>query len=265
MRQLETLLGAQLINRTTRRVALTEIGRVYYQRCIDILEQVDDATRTVLHHQTHLTGRLRINAPMVFGTMELSQWLPEFMQSYPDLEIDLVCNDRFVDLISEEFDVGLRITHALPDSTLIAKRLTTSEMILVASPAYLQRCGVPQQPQDLVRHNYLSYSLALQSTELVFTGPDNTSHCISIRGNLQANTGIVICDAVRSGIGITASASFVVHEDIVRGDLVQILPAYRLTPRELFVLYPQNRHLSPKVRTFVNFVTDYYATPRWQC
>ncbi|MFC7422145.1 LysR family transcriptional regulator [Iodobacter arcticus] len=263
IRQLEALLGTQLLNRTTRRIALTEVGRIYYEHCVQILDQMEDAMLAVNQHQTHPAGLLRINAPMVFGTLELGRWLPRFMQMYPDLKVDLVCNDRFVDLITEEFDVGLRITRSLPDSTLIAKKLTVSEMVLVASPDYLSKHGVPQVPADLVYHNYLAYSLALQTTELSFEDAHGNIHTVNVSGNLQANTGIVVCDAAREGMGITASASFVVCQDLQHGRLVKVLPEYRLQARDLYVLYPQNRHISPKVRAFVDFITEYYAQVRW--
>ncbi|OWY28061.1 LysR family transcriptional regulator [Herbaspirillum robiniae] len=265
VRWLEETLGAQLLNRTTRRFALTEVGLAYYRRCVQILDQVEDATLMVQHHQNHPSGLLRINAPMVFGTMEVGKWLPDFMRRYPELRIDLVCNDRFVDLIAEEFDVGLRITRTLPDSTLMARRLSVSDMVLVAAPSYLERHGTPSVPADLVRHNYLAYSLALQTTELSFTDPAGALLSVAVRGNLQANTGIVVCDAVRAGMGITASASFVVHEDLRRGDLVKLLPGYQLQSRDLYALYPQNRHMSPKVRAFIDFVSEYYAQFRWHC
>lgn len=263
VRQLEQELGAQLLNRTTRRFALTEVGQAYYQRCVQILDQIEDATQMVQHHQRHPSGLLRINAPMAFGSMEAGKWLPDFMCSYPDLKVDFVCNDRFVDLIAEEFDVGLRITRTLPDSTLVAKRLCASDMVLVAAPEYVKRHGIPRTPADLANHNYMAYSLALQTTELSFTGPDGALSNVAVSGNLQSNTGMVVCDAVRAGMGITASATFVVCEDLRRGDLVQLLPDYRLHTRELYALYPQNRHMSPKVRAFVDFVGDYYARNRW--
>jgi DNA-binding transcriptional LysR family regulator len=264
VRQLEEFLGAQLLNRTTRRFALTEVGLAYYRRCVQILDQVEDAARMVHHHQSHPAGLLRVNAPMVFGTLEVGKWLPDFMRQYPDLKVDLVCNDRFVDLIAEEFDVGLRITRTLPDSTLVARKLSVSEMMLVAAPAYLKQHGTPRTPADLMRHNYLAYSLALQTTELSFSAPDGATISVDVGGNLQANTGMVVCDAVRAGMGITASASFVICDDLRRGTLVPLLPGYRLQPRVLYALYPQNRHMSPKVRAFIDFVSDYYSRPRWE-
>ena len=265
IRQLEEALGTQLLNRTTRRLALTQAGQLYYQRSVEILEQLEDAALAVSQHQTHAAGTLRINAPMAFGTLELSRWLPRFMAAYPDIRVDLVCDDRFVDLIEGGFDVGLRVTRTLPDSTLVARRLATCEMALIASPAYVQRFGAPQTPGDLVRHNYLAYSLALRSTDLVFQGPEQELHTVTVRGNLQANTGIIVTEAVLAGQGITASATFVIHESLRRGELVRLLPEYRLESRELYALYPQNRHVSPKVRAFIDFAAEYYAVPRWAC
>lgn len=263
VRSLEQVLGAQLLNRTTRRFALTEVGQAYYLRCVQILEHIEDAAQMVQHHQRHPSGRLRINAPMAFGNMEAGKWLPHFMRRYPDIKVDFVCNDRFVDLIADEFDVGLRITHALPDSTLVARRLCASDMVLVAAPEYVRRHGAPRTPAELLEHHYIAYSLALETTELSFIGPDGVTCEVSVKGRLQANTGMVVCDAVRAGLGITASATFVVCDDLRRGDLVPLLPGYRLRARELYALYPQNRHMSPKVRAFVDFVGDYYAQARW--
>lgn len=263
IKQLEESFGTPLLNRTTRRLALTQAGEVYYQRAVEILEQVEDTVLTVSQHQSRAAGILRINAPMAFGTLEMARWLPDFMRSHPDIRVDLVCDDRFVDLIEGGFDVGLRVTRSLPDSTLIAKRLATCGMALVASPAYVKRHGEPHTPADLVRHNYLAYSLALRSTDLLFVGPEGERHPVTVRGNLRANTGIIVSAAVLAGQGITASATFVVQEQLDRGELVRLLPGYALEPRELYALYPKNRHVSPKVRAFVDFVSEYYATPRW--
>ena len=264
IRQLEIQLGAQLLNRTTRRFALTEAGQEYYERCKQILDQLDDAAESISLHQARPSGILRINAPQAFGTLELASWLPTFIMANPQLRVDLVCNDRFVDLIEEGFDVALRLAHGLADSTLIARQLAVSDLLLVASPDYLQRNGIPQQPLDLAAHNCLIYSLALKPNVLTFTATDGTSHPVGVRGNLQANTGIALRSAALAGLGIAATASFIVYEDLRRGALVRVLPAFTLKPRELYVLYPQNRHLSPKVRAFVEFASEWYRTPRWE-
>jgi DNA-binding transcriptional LysR family regulator len=264
VRQLELELGAQLLNRTTRRFALTEAGQEYYERSRHIIDQLDDAAQAVSAHQARPSGVLRINAPMAFGTLELTQWLPQFILANPQLKVDLVCNDRLVDIIEEGFDVALRLTRALPDSTLVAKRLASCGILLAAAPDYLKRHGVPQQPADLAQHNCLTYTLAQKPNEFLFQAADGSEHAVSVRGNLQANTGIALRSAALAGLGIAATSSFIVHDDLRRGDLLHVLPEFTLKPRDLFAIYPQNRHLSPKVRAFVDFAADWYRSPRWE-
>ncbi|SFM54941.1 LysR family transcriptional regulator [Rugamonas rubra] len=263
VRQLEQQLGAQLLNRTTRRLVLTGAGKDYYEASRQILDAIDDADRAVGQHQARPTGSLRINAPMAFGTLELANWLPQFIARYPELNIDLVCNDRIVDLIEEGFDVALRLTRDLPDSTLVAKRLASSQVMLVASPAYLREHGAPAVPSDLLRHNCLTYTLAERPNEWSFTSADGARETVAVKGNLRANTGIALRTAALAGTGIATTASFIVHEDVRRGELVRVLCDYTIRPRELYVLYPQNRHLSPKVRAFVDFASALYQQRDW--
>jgi DNA-binding transcriptional LysR family regulator len=262
--QLESKLGAQLLNRTTRRFALTEAGKQYYEACKQILDALDEADRAVGDHQARPAGTLRINAPMAFGTLELAEWLPDFLAQYPELQVDLVCNDRIVDLIEDGFDVALRLTRELPDSTLIAKRLATSDVLLVASPAYLARHGAPRTPRDLLAHNCMTYTQVLRPQDWTFIGPDGVAQTMAVRGTLQANTGIALRTAALRGLGIATTASFIVHEDLKAGRLVKLLPDYALKPRELYALYPHNRHLSPKVRAFVDFAAAVYRERRWE-
>ncbi|HEY1150774.1 MAG TPA: substrate binding domain-containing protein, partial [Pseudoduganella sp.] len=180
------------------------------------------------------------------------------LAAYPEFTIDLVCNDRMVDLIEEGFDVGLRLARTLPDSTLVARRLGESPVLLVASPAYLRKHGAPATPGDLAQHNCLVYTQAQRPWEWTFTGPQGEQQAVTVRGQLQANTAIALRRAVLAGAGITAAAAFLVSEDLQRGDLVQVMPGWRLKPRELFALYPQNRHMSPKVRAFIDFAAEVY-------
>lgn len=209
--QLEALLGTQLLNRTTRRFALTEAGQTYHEYSTRILEQLEEATLAVTRHQMQPLGVLRINAPMSFGLQELAQWLPAFGAAYPGVKVDLVCNDRFVDLIEEGFDVGLRLAYALSDSTLIIKRLATCEEWWVASPAYLQKHGTPRVPADLAQHNCLVYSLMQKANQPTFTGPDGSAHAVAVTGSLQANSGIALRAAANSATlnGATADSDAV--------------------------------------------------------
>src|SRR5471030_1325863 len=263
IRQLEEHLGAQLLNRTTRRFALTAAGKDYYDASRQILDALDAADRAVGRHHAQPTGSLRINAPMAFGALELATWLPDFLALYPELHIDLVCNDRIVDLIEDGFDVALRLTRDLPDSTLIARRLASSQVMPVASPAYLQRHGTPRTPADLLRHNCLVYTQAARPNDWSFTDADGARDTVTVQGTLQANTGMALRKAALAGLGIASTASFIVHEDLKRGDLVRVLPGHAMRPRALYALYPQNRHLSPKVRVFVDFAAALYQSRDW--
>lgn len=263
VRHLETLLGAQLLNRTTRKLALTEAGQDYYDRARRILDELRDADLAVTQHHATPRGTLRINAPMAFGTLDVAWWLPRFIARYPELKIDLVCNDRYVDLIEEGFDVALRLARDLPDSSLMARKMCSSASLLVASPAYLEQHGTPATPHDLVHHNCLTYTLVPKPNEWMFTMPDGTSAGVRVRGNLQANTGVALRAAALGDIGIATTASFIVHDDLARGALVPVLAQYASRPRDLFAVYPHNRHLSPKVRAFIDFAAEVYRAPAW--
>lgn len=264
VKQLETALGVQLLNRTTRRFALTQAGQTYYEHSRQILDQVEAAALLVAQHQVEPTGLLRINAPMSFGLEELAQWLPVFLDAHPQVRVDLVCNDRFVDLIEEGFDVGLRLAYSLSDSTLIVKRLASFEEWWVASPAYLRQHGTPVVPADLGAHQCLNYSLAGKAGQPSFAAEDGSVHTVDVSGRLQANSGIVLRAAALAGTGLAASPEFLVREHIARGELVRVLPGFSQQPLNLYALYPQNRHLSPKVRAFVDFAAARYLSPAAQ-
>jgi DNA-binding transcriptional LysR family regulator len=200
---------------------------------------------------------------MSFGIEELSRWLPGFIAAHPLLKVDLVCNDRFVDLIAEGFDVGLRLAYALTDSTLIVKRLANCEEWWVATPAYLRQHGTPKVPADLAQHSCLTYSLAQKSNEPTFTAPDGSVETVAVQGSLQANSGIALRAAALAGLGLAASPAFLVHEEIKRGTLIRVLADFKQHPLGLYALYPQSRHISPKVRAFVDFAAAHYRDPRW--
>ncbi len=263
VRQLESQLGAQLLNRTTRRFALTAAGQEYYLASRDILDALDAADRAVAMHQAQPSGTLRINAPMAFGTLELAAWLPDFTRQYPHIHIDLVCNDRIVDLIDDSFDVALRLARGLPDSTLVARQLASSRTVAVASPAYLDRHGHPATPQDLAQHNCLMYSSGDKPAQWSFTDGDGATHKVDVRGSLQANTSVALREAAMGGMGIAGAAAFIVRDALRSGQLVEVLPGYTLRPRNLYALYPHSRQLSPKVRVFVDFAVQHYQDRRW--
>jgi DNA-binding transcriptional LysR family regulator len=213
LQQLETTLGVRLIHRNTRRLSLTEAGEQYYAACVDILERIDGAAIAVSHQQDRPSGLLRISAPLVVGTLELANWLPAFQERYPDIQVDLSCSDPFVDLVAERFDVAIRICGPLEDSSLVARLLSVSPMVLVASPTYVQRMGLPRAAQDLKAHKLLTYgssspwSLQPKEGEAVMVMPDRS---------FRTDTVTTLYAAAIGGAGIAAVTRATAQEDICR-------------------------------------------------
>lgn len=256
LQQLEESLGVRLIHRNTRRLSLTEAGEQYYAACVDILQRIDQAAQAVTDQQDRPSGLLRISAPLVIGTLELSNWLTAFQRRYPDIQIDLSCSDAFVDLVAERFDVALRICGPLQDSSLVARLLTVSPMILVASPDYIQRAGLLRTPQDAGAHRFLSYgsfapwSLQTETGESATLTPDQ---------HFRTDTITALYSAALAGGGIAALTEATVLDDLHAGRLVRLLPCYNLGARHYYVLYPHAQHLPPKVRVFIEFMAQHYG------
>jgi DNA-binding transcriptional LysR family regulator len=197
---LEERLGVRLINRTTRRLALTEVGSVYRDYCARIVLEAEEAELTAASHGVEPRGKLKVNAPMTFGFLHLGPLLPAFLARHPGIAVELVLNDRFVDLLEEGYDVAVRIGR-LADSTLIARRLATARFVCAASDAYLAGAGVPAQPIDLARHNCLRYSYRRQPDEWSFSRGEHQA-TVRVGGNLQANNGDALRAAACEGLGI---------------------------------------------------------------
>jgi DNA-binding transcriptional LysR family regulator len=257
--RLEGRLGARLLNRTTRRLSLTEAGAALYERSRLALEEIAQAEHCVGHVQAAPRGRLRLNAPMSFGILHLGPALPEFLTRYPEITLDVSYNDRFVDVIEEGYDVTLRIITSLPDSTLVARRLTPIRFVICASPLYFERAGVPAAPEDLGRHNCLIYTLA-SGNEWHFDAPGG-KRSVTVSGNYQSNNGLAIRDMLLAGTGIARTPTFMVGEALRSRALISVLDDYPTEPSSLYAVYPQNRYLSPKVRAFVDFLAERFAPP----
>jgi DNA-binding transcriptional LysR family regulator len=220
---LEQSLGARLLNRNTRRLHLAEVGAVVHERYARILEEIDEVERNAGALQTNPRGVLRITAPVSFGIPHLAPAIAEYAARYPDVAIDIVLNDRTVDLIEEGFDVAVRIGR-LVDSTLVARRIATIRFALCAAPAYLQRRGVPRRPADLNGHDCLEYSYRQTGNEWHFTGPDGTRESVRVDCRLKANNPQILHTAALNGAGIEFNPTFVVGADIAAGRLVTLLP-----------------------------------------
>jgi DNA-binding transcriptional LysR family regulator len=265
VRTLEDRLGVRLLNRTTRRIALTEAGRAYLEGVERIAALVAQTEESVTHLQERPRGLLRINAPVSFGQLRLGQLIPDFMALYPEVAIDLTLSDRFVDLVEEGFDVAIRIG-SLPDSSLIARRLAPVRRVVCASPAYLATHGPLSRVQDLERHDCLGYSYLSTLDQWRFHGPEGEV-TVRVRGHLRANNGEVLREAAIAGVGVSLAPTFIVGEDLQAGRLVRLLPGYEPLPDiAIHAVHPAGRHVSPKLRTFVDFLAERFGPePPWDC
>jgi DNA-binding transcriptional LysR family regulator len=260
---LETQLGARLFHRTTRSLSLTEVGQAYYERCSRILAEIEEANLSVSNLQAAPRGKLRINAPMSFGVLHLAPLLPSFLKRYPQIDIDMAMNDRFISLIDEGFDVAVRIGK-LEDSSLIARFLAPARKVVCASPAYLERCGVPKTPDELAGHCCLTYSNQSMVDEWSFQSDEGQRWPIAVHGRFRVNNGDTLREAALGGIGIATLPSFIVGRDLQAGTLVSLLGAFIPQDLSIHAVYPHNRHLSPKVRAFVDFlVAQFGPRPYW--
>lgn len=258
--RLESRLGARLLNRTTRRLSLTEAGQVFYQRSRRGLDDIAEAEAEVSRLQGTPRGVLRVNTPMSFGILHIAPWLPEFAELHPDLTVQMSMSDRKLDVIDEGFDVSVRISE-LPDSSLIARRLATCRHSIVASPSYLQRHGTPRTPADLAQHQTLTYSLQQSSQAWHFLAPDGETTSIPIQPRLQVDNSLALREALRGGMGISRTPTFLVGDDIQQGRLTPLLNGYTTLEVSIYLVYPERRHLSPKVRAFVDFMADKIQDP----
>lgn len=259
---LEARLGVQLLARTTRRSSLTEAGHSYYRRAQDILADVEELNADLSDAKSKLTGRLKIAAPLSFGVAHLAPVLQDFAAAHPDLSVHVDLSDRQVDLVEEGFDLAIRIAR-LRDSTLIARRLTPINLVVCASPDYLERHGRPRTPEDLKAHRVLHYDNA-QGTAWTFTGPDGSEVSVNLGTRLSANNGDFLQIAAVGGLGIVAPPTFVAWRDIVAGRLVPILTEYRLAALNAYAVYPRTRHLARRVRALIDLLAERFAgEPPW--
>lgn len=261
--ELESRLGVQLLQRTTRRLNLTESGRAYYERCRQILADVEETELAVSSVHGALSGKLRVALPLSFGLLHLAPLIDEFSTLHPGIDFELDFNDRQIDLMQEGFDVAIRIAQ-LADSSLIARRLTVIRHIVCASPAYLSRHGVPEQPDDLERHDGLGYSNRANPGLWNYQTPTDEARNVKIPIKLEANNGDFLCRMAIAGHGILMLPTFYVAEPIKRGALVPLLTGYRFPELNAYAVYPPTRHLSTRVRAFVDFLAERLAgEPDW--
>jgi DNA-binding transcriptional LysR family regulator len=252
---LENELDVQLLYRSTRVVSPTETGLAFYERCVEILSSLEEAERSVMQLQVEPKGSLRVNAPMTFGTMYLAPALADFLVQYPDLQVQLTLNDRFVDPIEEGFDVTIRIAEPQPNATLLVQPLAPAQRVLCASPTYFETHAALTHPTELRSHSCLHYGQMAIENRWTLTGTDGT-YTVMVDGVLCSNNGEVLREAAIRGLGITLLPRFIVEPALQQGTLQIVLPTYHPSELAIEVLYPVNRHLSTKIRLLIDFLRE---------
>jgi DNA-binding transcriptional LysR family regulator len=259
---LEARLGARLLNRTTRRLSVTNAGARLFERCRSIVAEVEAAELEAGQLHSRPTGVLRVTAGMSLGHLHLAPALSSFLETYAELDMELALNDRIVDLIDEGYDVALRIGE-LETSSMMQRRLADIRIVTVASPDYLTRHGEPRHPSELVDHACISYSYVWAGGAWRFKIPDRSNR-MRITPRIQVNNGDAMARMAEAGTGITQLPSFLVHAGLRAGKLKPILADFEPTPIGLYAIYPPSRNLSVKVRVFIDFLAKHFAgTPYW--
>ncbi|WDE06085.1 LysR family transcriptional regulator [Thalassomonas viridans] len=254
IRELENKLGVQLLHRTTRRLSLTEAGERYFEYALKAFIAAGEGIDSVTQLQGNPKGQLKVNTPMSFGRLHIAPLVADFLVRYPEIELNMVMDDRVVDLIEGGYDLAIRAGN-LQDSTLIARRLAPCRSVICASPEYLAKNGVPANPEALVKHNCISYSYFSGGNEWTFHG-DIGPVKVKVSGNYQVNNSEALHRAILAGLGIAKIPTFIVGGDIASGNLVPLLTDYNLPMQTFYAVFPERRHLPAKVRVFLDFIIE---------
>ena len=252
--QLEEHLKTRLLQRTTRKIVPTEAGMLYYQRCQAILLDLSEADSSISNMATSLQGNLLISVPRDFGLLYISPNLPKFIELHPNLHVEIEFEDKRVDLVAEGYDLALRIGY-MQDSSLVARKISSSPMYFVASPSYLESRGTPLTPDDLEYHQGLLYKSSLNQVHWQSTKANQIQR-YKIQSKVVSNNGMALLEMTKAGLGISNSPSFFVKEALASGELVEILSEYKQKPLDIYVVYPNRRHLPAKVRAFIEFLAS---------
>ncbi|MCB9554554.1 MAG: LysR family transcriptional regulator [Deltaproteobacteria bacterium] len=252
--QLEQAMGARLLHRTTRRLQLTEVGERFFASCQRIVGEAENAERQLQRLQAQPTGLLRITAPVIADRI-LIETLRVFLARYPQIEVDLVLDEQYLDLVQERFDLALRIGHP-HDSSLITRRLAPIDQVVCGSPSYFAARGRPAAPDALSRHDWLVYSLFASPRRFTFSDAQGTIRTVRVNGRLRANNGPALRRALLAGLGITLIPRFFVAEDLARNRLQTVLDDYSCRSTALYSVYPHRDHLPSKVRLFLTVLTE---------
>ncbi|WP_343713439.1 LysR family transcriptional regulator [Inquilinus sp.] len=256
--ELERHVQARLLNRTTRRMSLTEAGTIYYQQVRRILDDIADADRSLGALQNTPSGLLRVSAPVSLTLLTLSPMIPAFLARHPELSLDLNLDDRRVDIVKEGYDVAIRGSDRLEESSLVARRLMTLDHVICASPGYFRLRGQPQRPEDLGRHDCVQFTLSGHADDWEFRR-DGEAVRVPVDGRYKVTSSIAVRDALLAGFGLSLVPRRYVADDIATGTLATALDGWSKVETSIYAVYPSRRYLVPKVRSFVDFVVDVFA------
>lgn len=261
---LEDRLGVRLLHRSTRSISLTEEGRTFYERCAAIAQSISEAESLVMSMGDHAQGPLHVAATVAFAKSQLLPILPDFLQHFPDVHLMLELTDRRIDMVAEEVDVAIRFTEQINDASVIARKLAPNRRVICAAPSYIERHGMPDMPEDLVRHNCLRISTVASWNDWEFERPAGT-WVLRAAGNFEANSADAVYHATLAGVGIACLSTYLVGPDLHSGRLVRLLPEHTDHNSQIVAIYPNRRNLSPKVRVFIDYLTAHFGpVPPWE-
>lgn len=261
--ELEAHLDARLLNRTTRRLSLTEAGQAFFERCVQLLADLDEAEVAVTAASVVPRGTLRLTCSATFGARHLAPAIAAFAAAHPQIAFDVALSERVVDLVEEGFDLAVRIGDT-GGQNVVARKLGTTRLVWCAAPAYLERHGEPRKPDELAHHACLTYEYAPTRNTWTFRDRDGVERSVRIGGPVHASNARFLVALASAGVGIAREPDFVVAPDVRAGRLVPILRAFESPPLGIYAVYPSRRHLSAKVRTFADFLVGHFASVRWE-
>jgi DNA-binding transcriptional LysR family regulator len=255
---LERRLGTRLVERNTRRLYLTEEGQVFLPRARAILDDLAEAEAALTETVLEPSGTLRVSASLSFALQHIAPRVPDYVRRYPKVRVHIEAANRYLDLIDNGIDVAIRTREYEPDSNIIIRRLAETRRILVAAPSYLEARGRPAHPRDLRRHDLLLYTYAKNPNELAFSRGGESAR-IEVHGLLESNDGQILRAAAHNGLGIIVQPAYIVYDDSRQGRLVPILDDWDLPRLAINIAYPSRKHLSAKVRSFIDFMVEHFA------
>ncbi len=263
LQALEDRLGARLVERNTRRLFLTDTGQEFFSRAKTLLADMKDAEDVVNAHTLNPTGMLRISASLSFSMQHIAPLLRAYTERYPNVTVHVEAANRYLDIIDNNIDVAIRTREFEPDSNITVRRLAQTRRILVAAPRYLARHGRPKTLEELAQHKLLIYTYANNPGELRFTRDDQTT-ALHIKGLLESNDGQILRAAALDGMGILVQPTYIVYDDMVAGRLVPVLDEWDLPRLTVNLAYPSRKHLSAKVRTFIDFMAEHFVKMNYE-